>query len=74
MNETVRSYVERSYGSEPAAIFALAADLMRGNPRELRAGYSAANALLSAVELIASRPETRAELAEAFAFALGERR
>lgn len=49
----MRDYLVEYEGNRSAAILAMAADLMCGNPHELRVGYSMENALLAATEYLA---------------------
>jgi hypothetical protein len=59
-------YLAQNHGNWTAALFDLAAGFMRGNPTEMKAGYSAGNALLAAAKVLGNDDAvSAAELAEA---------
>lgn len=66
----VEQLLERNHGVRLAALFDLAAGLMRGNPAEFKVGYSAAAGLRAAAEQLDLTAEERTEALEAFAYAV----
>jgi hypothetical protein len=58
----MRNYMDEYEGNREAAVLAMAADLMRGDAATMKVGYTLANALIAADEVV---PDTGA-------FTLGE--
>lgn len=67
-------YLERNNGNRTAALLDLTAGFMRGNPDEMRTGYTTPNAILAAAKALGSPDvenihavETAADILDALA-------